>query len=125
VSELLEAFRASYLANNEAFNRMDFETAFANLPDDVVWDTLPEIVDWRLLKGKQDVLDFFQAIASQWPDWRVQVEDITEPEPGLMRVRCRASGTGALSGAATETIFNQDWDFRSQPLRITERLASN
>lgn len=125
MSDLLDAFRASYMANNEAFNRLDFETAFAALPEDVVWDTFPEIVDLSLIEGKEGVLDFFRAIAAQWPDWRVEVEDISEPERGLIRVRCRATGTGAVSGAATETVFNQDWDFRGQPLRITERLAKD
>ena len=73
----------------------------------------------QLLDGKEGVLDFFRAIAAQWPDWRVEVEDITEPEPGLIRVRCAARPAPVrVSGAATETIFNQDWDFRSQPLRV-------
>ncbi|HYH58890.1 MAG TPA: nuclear transport factor 2 family protein [Thermoleophilaceae bacterium] len=123
MSGLLEAFRESYMASQESFRRLDFETTFKDLPDDVVWHPLPEIVDGRPLEGKAEVLKAFDAIAEQWPDWRTEISDITEPVPGLLRVRFRASGTGAVSGARTESDVIQEWDFRSQPLTIRERLA--
>ena len=123
MSNLLDAFRAGYLRTHDAFQRHDFESAFANLPLDVVWESLPEIVDVRRLEGKDDVLAFFRAIAEQWPDWRTEIKDITEPEPGLIRVEFRAIGTGAVSGVRTETDVIQDWDFRLRPLHVRERLA--
>jgi ketosteroid isomerase-like protein len=124
VSTLLDAFRESYMASQDSFRRLDFETTFANLPDDVVWEPLPEVVDWRRLEGREDVIQAFREIAEQWPDWRTEIDDITEPEPGLIRVRFRASGTGSVSGVRTETDVHQEWDFRSEPLHVREYLAS-
>jgi len=123
VSGLLEAFREAYMGTQDAFQRHDFEAAFADLPEDVVWEPLPEIVDVGRLEGKERVLDFFRAVREQWPDWHTEIQEITEQEPGLVRVRFRATGTGAVSGVRTETDIIQDWDFRSQPLHVRETLA--
>ena len=124
MSGLLEAFRESYAASQDSFQRHDFETTFAGLPDDVVWEPFSEIVDVERLEGKRRVLEFFEAIVEQWPDWRTEIQEISEPEPGLIRVHFRATGTGAVSGARTETDVHQEWDFRSQPLHVREYLAS-
>ena len=123
MSGLLEAFRTAYLANNEAFNRHDFETAFASLPDDVVWETLPELVDREPIEGKAGVIAAFHELLEQWPDWHLDVQDISEPSPRLIQVRFHATGTGAASGARTALDVLQEWDFRGPSLRIREYLA--
>ena len=123
MSKLLEAFRTAYLVNNEAFNRHDFDTAFAALPDDVVWETLPELVDRAPIEGKAGVIEAFHNLLEQWPDWHLDVQDISEASPGLIQVRFHAPGTGAVSGAQTALDVLQEWDFRGTSLRIREYLA--
>ena len=122
---LLEAFTRDYLESQDAFRRHDFEAAFAGLPEEVVWEPAPEIVDRAALNGKRAVLEFFEAVIDQWPDWRTDVQEITEPEPGLIRVRFRAYGTGSLSGATTNAEMHQEWDFRSQTLHVREYLVAH
>ena len=112
------------MATQDAFRRHDLEATFADFPEDGVWEPLPDIVDRGSFVGKAAVLDAFRAIFEQWPDWRTEVREITEPEPGLIRVHFRVSGTGSVSGARTETDVHQEWDFRSQPLHVREYLAS-
>ena len=120
---LLEAFRESYMASQDAFQRHDMRATFSGLPDDVGWEPLPEIVDRERIEGREAVIASFEQLVAQWPDWRTEIKEITEPEPGLVRVRFLASGTGSVSGARTQTEVLQDWDFRSQPLTVRERMA--
>ena len=120
MSQLLDAFKRNFEANQAAFNRHDFETAFAALPDDVIWEPMPHVVDRDRLEGKRAVIDAFRALAETWPDWRTELAEITEPTPGLIQMRFRGIGTSQLSGVRTETQFIQEWDFRSQPMEVRE-----
>ena len=95
---LLEAFSRDYLSRQEAFRRHDFEATFAALREDVVWEPVPEMVDRVQVRGKAAVLEFFHALVQQWPDWRTEVREITEPEPGLIRVHFIASGRASAYG---------------------------
>ena len=123
MSKLLEAFTQNFQANQEAFNRHDFETAFAALPDDVVWEPMPQVVDRGRLEGKAAIIEAFHALVDVWPDWRTELVGITEPTPGLIQMRFRGIGTSKLSGIRTETLFIQEWDFRAQPIEIREYPA--
>lgn len=124
VSGLLDAFRENYLASQAAFRRHDIEATFADLPEDAVWVPIPELIDGAPAVGKPAVLALFRQLIEQWPDWRTDVQEITEPEPGLIRVHFRAIGTGGFSGAKTATDVHQEWDFRSSPLHVREYLAA-
>ena len=124
MSALLEAFRRNYLASQDAFRRHDIQATFAELPEDAVWEPAPEIVDRTLYEGRAAVIAGFQELVAEYPDWRTDVRDITEPEPGLIRVHFRATGTGVISGARTHMDVHQEWDFRSRPLHVREYLAN-
>lgn len=123
MSKLLDAFRENFEANQAAFNRHDFERAFAALPDDVVWEPMPHVVDRGRLEGKAAVIEAFRGLAETWPDWRTELIDLTEPTPGLIQMRFRGIGTSSLSRVPTETLFIQEWDFRAQPMEVREYPA--
>ena len=123
MSELLEAFRRNFEKGHDAFNRHDFETAFASLPDDAVWEPVPDLVDRGRLEGKQAIIDAFREILDLWPDWRTELVEITEPLPGLIRMEFRGRGTTKRAGVAAENHFFQEWDFRARPMQIREYLA--
>jgi hypothetical protein len=122
VSNLFDAFQRNYAASAEAFNRHDFEAAFAASPDDLVWEPMPQLVDRERLEGKAAIIEAFRMITDAWPDWNTELIDMTEPAPGLIQLRFIGRGTAKLSGVPTETRFVQEWDFRAQPVTVRERL---
>jgi hypothetical protein len=120
-SELLQRFRSNYKASNEQFNRHDFDAAYANVPEDVEWRTLIEIPGAPdLMRGRAEVVAFFEEILNEWPDWWTRPTRFTEPLPALILVEFDAGGTGRTSGIRQSIHLVQTWDLRDRPLRVTE-----
>jgi 2-amino-4-hydroxy-6-hydroxymethyldihydropteridine diphosphokinase len=120
-SPLLRAFRAGYVESQDAFNRHDFETAFAQLPQDVEWRTVHDIPGVKdVMRGPAEVVAFFEEILETWPDWATQAESFEEPAPAVLLASLHAHATGRISGVPVQTGFVQVWDFRSTPVRVTE-----
>jgi 2-amino-4-hydroxy-6-hydroxymethyldihydropteridine diphosphokinase len=125
-SDLLRAFRAGYEANHEAFNRHDFDAAFARTPEDVEWRTVQEIPGVPdVMHGRDEVIAFFRETLQEWPDWHTELEGFEEPAAGVILVAFVAHGTGRVSGASLSNRVVQAWDFRSPPVRVTEYLGRN
>jgi len=120
-SGLLGAFRAGYQVRHDAFNRHDFEAAFAQTPEDVEWRTIQAIPGVpEVMRGRAEVIAFFRDTLQEWPDWHTDIEGFEEPAPGVILVTFVAQGTGRISGAAMSNRLVQAWDFRSRPLQVTE-----
>jgi 2-amino-4-hydroxy-6-hydroxymethyldihydropteridine diphosphokinase len=123
-SDRLRTFRARYEATHEAFNRHDFEAAFARTPEDVEWRTIQEIPGVPdVMRGRDEVIAFFRETLNEWPDWHTELEGFEEPAAGVILVAFVAHGTGRVSGASLSNRVVQAWDFRSRPLRVTEYLG--
>jgi ketosteroid isomerase-like protein len=119
-SPLLVAFRSSYEAGREPFNRHDFRAAFASAPEDVHWTPLAAIPGARDLRGRAAVIRFFEELLDEFPDWRSTTESFSEPLPGVVLVEFSARATGAASGAPTTNRVFQVWDLRARPVRVIE-----
>jgi predicted SnoaL-like aldol condensation-catalyzing enzyme len=120
-SGLLKAFREGYAATHGSFNEHDFDKAFSSLPQEVEWYPPEEIPGApKVLRGRAEVIAFFTSVLDEWPDWRTEILDTTEPSAGLILVEYEANATGRASGVPARARMFQSWDFRSQPLRVIE-----
>jgi 2-amino-4-hydroxy-6-hydroxymethyldihydropteridine diphosphokinase len=119
-SSLLRAFRATFESKGDAFNRHDFEAAFAELPEDVEWTTIQDIPGVDVMRGRDAVIAFFRELLETWPDWHTRSLGYEEPAAGVILAAFEGTATGRASGIPVSTPFVQAWDFRSQPLRIRE-----
>ena len=125
---LLEGFRASYLRFAEAFNRRDFEAAFAPIPPDLVFAPLvaergqAEALagELRELHGREELIAFFRDWVEEFPDWRVDVDGFAGPTLGVILVTSTVRGTGRSSGVPVVRRFTEVWDMRSQPIRVSQ-----
>jgi ketosteroid isomerase-like protein len=123
---LLEGFRASYLHFAEAFNRRDFEAAFAPIPPDLVFNTVvaerAEALagELRELHGREELIAFFHDWVEEFPDWRLDVERFANPTPGVIFVTSTVHGTGRSSGVPVVRRFTEVWDMRSRPIRVSQ-----
>jgi hypothetical protein len=116
----LDRFRADYVARNEAFNRHDFEAAFVKMPGDILFDVFADMPGARTLRGPRAMIAYFQGVVDEFPDWRAAVEAFAQPVPGVVFVTFLGHGTSRLGGVPVSIRMVQAWDFRSQPVRVTE-----
>ena len=107
----LEDFRRAYLASNEAFNRHEFETAFAGLPPDFTWETFPDSPGVDRLEGLDAVMQGFHDLVALFPDWRVEPQEFIEAGDAIL-VRNVGVATGRASGTPVRQPFTQVWEFR-------------
>jgi hypothetical protein len=114
----LARFRAAYLSLIEAFNRHDFERAFADTAPDVEFAPDAGVPGGRTLRGREELIKYFHGIVGDFPDYRVEAVEFSEPMPGAVLVTQTMRGTGRISGARTEARRTFLWDLRSTPLRI-------
>ena len=128
---LLERFRANYLGFVEAFNRHDFEAAFAGMPPDFVFDISGGGLYERatgmirgssgaVMHSREELIAFYRDLLEEFPDWHVDVEDFAEPTPGVVLVTHMVGGSGRVSGAPTARRITEVWDMRSRPIRISQ-----
>ena len=128
---LLERFRANYLGSMEAFNRHDFEAAFAGTPPDFVFDISGAGLYERatgmirgssggVMHSREELIAFFRDWLEEFPDWHVDVEDFAEPTPGVVLVTHVVGGSGRVSGAPIARRITEVWDMRSRPIRISQ-----
>jgi hypothetical protein len=120
-SQALKAFRSASLKATEAFNRHDFDVAFATLPPDIEWHPLDKIPGAHLLRGRDEVISWFRQIVADFPDFRSQNLEFSEPVPGAFIVRFENEATGRASGAAVSgpAVF-QLWEVAATPWRVRE-----
>lgn len=116
----MAAFRPMWLAAIEAFNRHDFQAAFADLPRDIVFQPLPDLPGAVALRGPQEMKAFYRDVAAEFPDWHVEAKGLSEPTPGVLFATHVARGTGRASGAPVEVWVTAAWDLRSGALRVSE-----
>jgi len=118
----VEVFKRAYLVANEAFNRHDFEAAFASFAPDLEWETFAGAPGQERLQGRDGTIEGFRELIAEFPDWRVEPQEFIET-PEAILVRNVGTATGGKSGVPVRQPFTQVWSFRNgRPIRVREFL---
>jgi len=93
----LRAFREGHMAFVEAFNRGDFEAAFAGLRDDFVLH-FPLGFPVKELHGREKVIAFYRELREDLDDWRLQPREYFQTGPRTFVIGLENEGVGRTSG---------------------------
>jgi ketosteroid isomerase-like protein len=119
-SELLRAFRDGFEQGNRAWNVGDVKTAYAALPDQLEYRLAPTWPEARVLRSRDEVIEFFEDFQETFRDARTTPHEYLEGAHGIVVVGFRVAGTGRTSGVESEMEIWQAWEIRS---RIGEKLS--
>ena len=123
-SEFLRAFREGFEQGNRAWNAGDVKTAYAVLPDQVEYRLAATWPEARVLRSRDEVIEFFEDFQETFPDARTASHEYMEGPNGTVLVGFRVAGTGRTSGAVGEMEIWQVWEVRDQDnltvTRVTE-----
>ena len=109
-SELLSGFREAYLAGNRAWNEHDFERAYAGVAERVEYQLSHSWPDARPLRGRDEVVAFFDGFCETFPDVQGTVGEIVALDEETIFVGLHVTGTGRGSGATVEMALWQVWE---------------
>jgi len=122
--ELFRAFREGFEHGNRAWNAGDVKTAYAALPDQVEYRLAATWPEARVLRSRDEVIEFFEDFQQTFPDARTASHEYMEGPNGTVLVGFRVAGTGRTSGAVGEMEIWQVWEIRDQDnltvTRVTE-----
>jgi ketosteroid isomerase-like protein len=123
-SDFLKAFRQAYDEANRAWNEGDIKRAYAALAEDVDYRLAPTWPSARPLRGRDEVIGFFQDLRETFPDVRGEVIEVSQVDQTTTLTGTKVTGSGASSRAGTEMEIWQIWELgeRLVPFRITEFL---
>ena len=109
-SELLHAFREAFEEGNRAWNAGDLKTAYAALPDELEYRLSPNWPDARVLRSRDEVIEYFEGFQDTFPDARTASHEYIEEPDGTVIVGFRVTGTGRSSGVGAEMEIWQVWE---------------
>mgnify|MGYP001220041652 CR=1 FL=1 len=120
----LSAFRRRAEQVLDAFNCGDFEAAWGWLPGDFEFHPIPDWPDAEVARGPHEVIRYFQdEVREMFPDWRGQIELISEVAPDTYLTHLVMRGAGRAGGVPTETDLFQVWEMDGgRPARVREFL---
>ena len=107
-SELLQAFREAFEEGNRAWNEGDVKRAYAALPDRLEYRLSPIWPEARVLRSRDEVVEFFEDFQETFPDARTASHEYIEID-GTVIVGFRVTGSGRHSGAGAEMEIWQVW----------------
>ena len=123
-SEFLRAFREGFEQGNRAWNAGDLKTAYASLPDQLEYRLAPTWPEARVLRSRDEVIEFFEGFQETFPNARTASHEYLEGARGAVVAGFRVAGTGRTSGAEAEMEIWQVWEFGDQDnltvTRVTE-----
>ena len=122
-SELLRAFREGFEQGNRAWNVGDVKTAYAALPDQLEYRLAPTWPEARVLRSRDEVIEFFEDFQVTFPDARTASHEYLEGAHGTVVVGFRVAGTGRTSGVESEMEIWQVWEIRDQENRTVTRVT--
>ena len=118
----LEVFRRAYLVANEAFNRHDFDAAFAAFHPELEWQTFAGAPGLLHVRGRRRVIEGFRELVAEFPDFQVEPQEFIDGGDAIL-VRNIGRATGRTSGVPVNQTFTQVWTFRGgRPIRVREYL---
>ena len=113
-SEVLRAFRERFEQGNRAWNAGDMKTAYAALPDQLEYRLATTWPEARVLRSRDEVIEFFEGFQETFPDARTTSHEYMEGSNGTVLAGFRVAGTGRTSGAVGEMEIWQVWEVRDQ-----------
>jgi ketosteroid isomerase-like protein len=113
-TEFLRAFREGFEQGNRAWNAGDVKTAYAALPDRLEYRLAPTWPEARVLRSRDEVIEFFEDFQETFPDARTASHTYLEGAHGTVVVGFRVAGTGRTSGVQGEMEIWQVWEIRDQ-----------
>ena len=117
-------FREAFEQANRAWNAGDVKAAYAALPDRLEYRLAPTWPEARVLRSRDEVIQFFEALQATFPDARTDSHEYLEGEGGTVVAGFRVTGSGRASGATTEMEIWQVWELRGEEelavTRVTE-----
>jgi ketosteroid isomerase-like protein len=123
-SEVLRAFRERFEQGNRAWNAGDVKTAYAALPDQLEYRLATTWPEARVLRSRDEVIEFFEGFQETFPDALTTSHEYMEGPNGTVLAGFRVAGTGRTSGAVGEMEIWQVWEVRDQDnftvIRVTE-----
>ena len=123
-SDFLRAFREAFEQGNRAWNAGDVKTAYAALPDRVEYRLAPTWPEARVLRSRDEVIEFFEGFQEAFPDARTMSHEYVEGTSGTVLAGFRVAGRGRTSGAVAEMEIWQVWEIRDPDnlavTRVTE-----
>ena len=122
-SEFLRAFREGFEQGNRAWNAGDVKTAYAVLPDQVEYRLAATWPEARVLRSRNDVIEFFESFQETFPDVRTGSHEYLEGAHGTVVAGFRVAGTGRTSGAVSEMEIWQVWEIRDQDNLTVRRVT--
>ena len=122
-SEFLRAFREGFEQGNRAWNAGDVKTAYAVLPDQVEYRLAATWPEARVLRSRDEVIEFFEDFQETFPDARTASHEYMEGPNGTVLVGFRVAGTGRTSGAVGEMEIWQIWEIRDQDNLTVRRVT--
>jgi ketosteroid isomerase-like protein len=111
-SDLLKAFRESFEEGQRAWNEGDVRSAYAALPDQLEYQLAPTWPESRVLRSRDEVIAFFEALRETFPDAQATSQEYIETAAGPLIAGFRVIGTGRTSGAGTAMEIWQVWQVR-------------
>jgi ketosteroid isomerase-like protein len=105
----LELARSAY----DAFGRGDIAAVLGALSEDVDWNTPAVLPHAKDARGREEVGQFFQGLASTWEDFAVEAQDFVASGD---RVCVIGRATGKLGGTETGYGFVHAWTVRDGEL---------
>ncbi len=113
-SDFLRAFREVFEQGNRAWNEGDVKTAYATLPDQLEYRLAPTWPEARVLRSRDEVIEFFESLQETFPDARTASHEYIEGKDGIMVAGFRVTGTGRVSGVGAEMEIWQVWETRDE-----------
>jgi ketosteroid isomerase-like protein len=113
-SEFLRAFREAFEQGNRAWNVGDVKAAYAMLPDQLEYRLATTWPEARVLRTRDEVIEFFESFQETFPDARTASHEYLEGKHGIVVAGFRVTGTGRASGAEAEMEIWQVWETRDQ-----------
>ena len=121
-SEFLRGFREAFDEGWRAWNEGDVKSAYSGLPDEMEYRLSPLWPEARVLRGRDEVVAFFEDFQRTFPDARTASHEFIEGTEGTVIVGFRVTGSGRSSGAGTEMQIWQVWEIADDltPVRVAE-----
>jgi ketosteroid isomerase-like protein len=123
-SEFLRAFREAFEQGNRAWNAGDVKAAYATLPDQLEYRLAPSWPEARVLRSRDEVIEFFEDFHATFPDVQTASHEFLEGAHGAVVAGFRVAGTGRTSGAGGEMEIWQVWEVQDEDnltvTRVTE-----
>jgi ketosteroid isomerase-like protein len=97
------------------------KTAYAALPDQLEYRLATTWPEARVLRSRDEVIEFFEGFQETFPDARTTSHEYMEGPNGTVLAGFRVAGTGRTSGAVGEMEIWQVWEVRDFTVtRVTE-----